>query len=140
MECEKCGSDMWDNRRDKRNPRSPDYKCKDKGCGHGVWTEPRGGNNGRQTVAAPSTERQKKPHATTYLNCLAVSILQLAPKLKEHGFQVTTENVLNMTTTLFIEASKGGSLIVAKAAPTPPPPPPPPPPQDDDEDPDFLPF
>ena len=37
--CPKCGGDMWDNRRDKRNPKAPDFKCKNKDtCGHGIWT------------------------------------------------------------------------------------------------------
>lgn len=37
MKCPECGGAMWDNREDKRNPKSPDYKCKDKSCGHAVW-------------------------------------------------------------------------------------------------------
>lgn len=37
--CPKCGSDMWDNRGSKRNPKQPDFKCKEKAtCGHGIWT------------------------------------------------------------------------------------------------------
>jgi hypothetical protein len=35
--CEMCGSDMWDNRNNKKNPKQPDYKCKDSICGHAVW-------------------------------------------------------------------------------------------------------
>lgn len=36
--CPKCGSEMWDNRADKRNPKAPDFKCKNKAtCGHGIW-------------------------------------------------------------------------------------------------------
>jgi hypothetical protein len=30
--CPKCGGAMWDNRPDKKNPKGPDFKCKDKGC------------------------------------------------------------------------------------------------------------
>src|SRR5690349_7402634 len=30
--CPKCGGEMWDNRASKRNPKAPDFKCKDKGC------------------------------------------------------------------------------------------------------------
>jgi len=37
--CPDCSSDMWDNRDDKRNPRSPDFKCKDKSCGKAIWLE-----------------------------------------------------------------------------------------------------
>ena len=35
--CPKCQGEMWDNRASKRNPRAPDFKCKDKGCDGVVW-------------------------------------------------------------------------------------------------------
>lgn len=36
--CPKCGGAMWDNSQDKRNPRAPDYKCKDRdNCDGAVW-------------------------------------------------------------------------------------------------------
>ena len=35
--CPKCGGAMWDNRVGKKNPKAPDYKCKDKGCDGVVW-------------------------------------------------------------------------------------------------------
>ena len=38
--CPDCNGEMWDNRNDKRNPRAPDYKCRDKTCGKGVWLTP----------------------------------------------------------------------------------------------------
>lgn len=30
--CPKCGGEMWDNRQNKRNPKAPDFKCKDENC------------------------------------------------------------------------------------------------------------
>lgn len=46
--CEQCGGEMYDNRQDKKTPRSPDYRCKDQDCGHAVWLTPpprrKGGN------------------------------------------------------------------------------------------------
>jgi hypothetical protein len=38
-QCPKCGSDMYDNRATKRNPRQPDFKCKayKDGCDGAVW-------------------------------------------------------------------------------------------------------
>src|SRR5438874_3503560 len=44
--CPKCEGPMWDNREGKRNPKAPDFKCKDPGCGGVIWP-PRG--------AAPTT-------------------------------------------------------------------------------------
>ncbi len=36
--CPKCGgSDMYDNRTSKRNPKAPDYKCSKSGCSGAIW-------------------------------------------------------------------------------------------------------
>lgn len=35
--CPECGGPMWDNRENKRNPRAPDFKCRDKGCEGVYW-------------------------------------------------------------------------------------------------------
>jgi hypothetical protein len=35
--CPKCGGAMWDNRASKRNPRAPDFKCRDKSCDGAIW-------------------------------------------------------------------------------------------------------
>ena len=40
-DCPKCGGEMWDNREGKRNPKAPDFKCKDRGCDGVIWP-PRG--------------------------------------------------------------------------------------------------
>ena len=35
--CPKCGGAMWDNREGKRNPKAPDFKCKDRECDGVIW-------------------------------------------------------------------------------------------------------
>src|SRR6187551_1995038 len=35
--CPKCGGRMWDNRVTKRNPKAPDYKCRDRSCDGVIW-------------------------------------------------------------------------------------------------------
>lgn len=40
--CPTCRGAMYDNRRDKKNPRSPDFKCKTKSCGHAIWLDAAG--------------------------------------------------------------------------------------------------
>lgn len=35
--CPKCGGAMWDNRGRKRNPKAPDFKCRDKACAGLYW-------------------------------------------------------------------------------------------------------
>ncbi len=49
MNCPKCNGQMWDNTQNKRNPKAPDFKCKDKKCidpetgyGTAIWL-PKGG-------------------------------------------------------------------------------------------------
>ncbi|GAC1655635.1 MAG: hypothetical protein NVS4B3_20520 [Gemmatimonadaceae bacterium] len=49
--CPKCGGRMWDNRSTKRNPKAPDYKCRDRSCDGVIW--PGGGG---ATAPAVSTE------------------------------------------------------------------------------------
>ena len=35
--CPKCGGRMWDNRLTKRNPKAPDYTCRDRSCDGVIW-------------------------------------------------------------------------------------------------------
>jgi sRNA-binding protein len=36
-DCPTCGGRMWDNRLTKRNPKAPDFKCRDRSCDGVVW-------------------------------------------------------------------------------------------------------
>ena len=36
-DCPKCGGRMWDNRLTKRNPKAPDFKCRDRSCDGVIW-------------------------------------------------------------------------------------------------------
>lgn len=35
--CPSCGGKMWDNREGKKNPKAPDFKCRDKQCDGVIW-------------------------------------------------------------------------------------------------------
>ena len=35
--CPTCGGRMWDNRASKRNPKAPDFKCRNPQCGGRIW-------------------------------------------------------------------------------------------------------
>ena len=58
--CPVCGGRMWDNRATKRNPRAPDFKCRDRSCDGVVWppkagaTAPQG--NGMRPASEPARE------------------------------------------------------------------------------------
>lgn len=41
--CPKCGGRMWDNRRTKRNPRAPDFRCRDRSCDGAIWADSKSG-------------------------------------------------------------------------------------------------
>ncbi|HKG90291.1 MAG TPA: hypothetical protein VKA84_00290, partial [Gemmatimonadaceae bacterium] len=44
---------MWDNREGKRNPKAPDFKCKDRDCGGVIWP-PRGSVSALAPTGAPA--------------------------------------------------------------------------------------
>ena len=49
--CPKCGGRMWDNRLSKRNPKAPDFKCRDRSCDGVIWPgRPGGASSGRETA------------------------------------------------------------------------------------------
>jgi hypothetical protein len=48
--CPKCQGAMWDNRIGKKNPKAPDFKCKDRGCDGVIWP-PRGAKPAGAAVA-----------------------------------------------------------------------------------------
>jgi hypothetical protein len=54
--CPKCAGAMWDNRVGKKNPKAPDWKCKDKQCDGVVWP-PRDGGAAPARKAAPAVKR-----------------------------------------------------------------------------------
>jgi hypothetical protein len=50
--CPKCGGRMWDNRVTKRNPKAPDFKCRDRSCDGVIW--PAKGSAQAPRAAAPN--------------------------------------------------------------------------------------
>jgi hypothetical protein len=58
--CPKCGGRVWDNRLTKRNPKAPDFKCRDRSCDGVIWP-PKGEKaeptaQPTETAAADETE------------------------------------------------------------------------------------
>jgi hypothetical protein len=46
---------MWDNREGKRNPKAPDFKCKDRSCDGVIWP-PRATSAGGPAIASPAAQ------------------------------------------------------------------------------------
>jgi hypothetical protein len=55
--CPKCSGKMWDNRLSKRNPKAPDFKCRDRSCDGVVWPA-RSGQPATATAATAGAERE----------------------------------------------------------------------------------
>ena len=60
--CPKCQGPMWDNRAGKRNPKAPDFKCKDRECDGVVWP-PRDARPASPAATAPAGSRAPAPAA-----------------------------------------------------------------------------
>lgn len=105
MNCPDCGGAMWDNRESKRNPKAPDYKCKDRNCGKGVWDRAaKGGQNGggprQQTGKGSSRE------VWTWGDLFEAYSVCQARILKMQGEKATPESINAGVATLLIAAEK----------------------------------
>jgi hypothetical protein len=125
---------MWDNRGNKRNTKSPDFKCKNSQCGKAVWEQrahaasaPAPSNGNGASALAPTPPRA--PLGPIYAECF-----DFAKKAVTHylGDMATADSIVAATATLFIQAVNTGRPIKA-VKPAPPPPPPPPPPKPEPE-------
>lgn len=123
--CPKCGGRMWDNRADKRNPRAPDFKCRNRGCDGVLWpdqhwtailaTEP-------PRLAAVSdtadTTTENDTPATALLPILRRKYLDLTdfviehvrPKYQEHGLECRPDTVAAIAATLYIAETRRDGL------------------------------
>ena len=58
--CPKCGGRMWDNRLSKRNPKAPDYKCRNRSCDGVIWP-PKAGQRASSSGRGNSAETTAGP-------------------------------------------------------------------------------
>lgn len=103
MQCPQCSSEMWDNRENKKNPKGPDYKCKDKTCGHAIWLDKK-----KPASGAPKSNGGGPKWTWPQLGTLYHRSLLLAQqKLKSAGI-VAPDAIVAATATIFIAASRDG--------------------------------
>jgi len=62
--CPKCSGEMWDNRLSKKNPKAPDWKCRDKSCDGVIWPS-RGNTSNTQGALPIEDEPAKAPNAVS---------------------------------------------------------------------------
>lgn len=117
MNCEKCGGPAWDNRTTKKNPRQPDFKCKNKdGCGWVKWLKDdektalyngaSANNNGTSGVKRPSPVLDK----------LFNECLKAAQSISAGAFRGIDASDLEvrMATTLFIARVDGKGILTVE--------------------------
>lgn len=89
---------MWDNRDSKRNPKQPDYKCKDKECGKAVWEQKKpanGGSSGKQDPAPSSRPRWSwKDLFAAHEACHKQAVKVLGEKAPHEAIQSATATLL----------------------------------------------
>ena len=56
VSCPKFGGRMWDNRLTKRNPKAPDYKCRDRSCDGVIWPARQASNDGDAASISDAAE------------------------------------------------------------------------------------
>ncbi len=60
--CPKCSGRMWDNRIGKRNPKAPDFKCRDRSCDGVIWPVKSGAaSETRQAASAADARSAEQP-------------------------------------------------------------------------------
>jgi hypothetical protein len=123
--CPKCAGRMWDNRASKRNPRAPDFKCRNRGCDGVLWP-----GQHRSTIPATSAPRLAEvsddaptaenetednverllPLRRKYLDLTEFVIRFVRPKYEEAGFECRADTVAAIAATLYIAETRREGL------------------------------
>ena len=122
MACPKCQGRMWDNRETKKNPKAPDFKCRDTTCDGVVWPPKNGNGHAAPRVAATTKQptalggplpwEQEETGAPPARADVPASFA-LYDRCFEHAFKVASaakitdqQAIASMAATLFIQASR----------------------------------
>ena len=122
--CPKCGGAMWDNRTSKRNPRAPDYKCRNRACVGVLWP----GQRGRSAIpalpaprlaAVPEDEpdggdsadaRSLPPLRRKYLDLTDFVIHFVRLKYEENELECRPDTIAAIAATLYIAETRREGL------------------------------
>ena len=80
--CPKCGGNMWDNRLNKRNPKSPDFKCKDRSCDGVIWPPRQAQRSTPRPQQQPPAEFGEIPGVPMAASAPAVATTNAQDRLK----------------------------------------------------------
>jgi hypothetical protein len=121
--CPKCGGEMWDNRTSKRNPKAPDFRCRDRSCDGALWpgqheapsvrsshltiTNGKGGG-ARGDGSAEHAVSPSSPLRTCYLDAARFVLAEVRPLYERAGLACADSTVAAITATIFIATCKNG--------------------------------
>ncbi len=130
--CPKCEGRMWDNRGDKRNPRAPDFKCRDRRCDGALWPgqhnaarpiidppnrRDNGGDSTADSRSFRSDERARTPTASpkksmqqVYLDVTDFVLKEVCPIYHDAGVPCSGQTVAAIVATLFIAIGRERGL------------------------------
>ena len=126
--CPKCGGAMWDNRATKRNPKAPDFKCRDRSCDGVLWPgqvkEPAAAIHAERPDAQPTPNAEPSPArgplASTvekvvhdslracYLDVTRFVLADVRRLYEEAGVPCTDATVAAIVATVFISVCRRG--------------------------------
>src|SRR5689334_2873775 len=111
-ECPQCGAEVWDNRGKKKNPKGPDFKCR-QNSEHAFWlpkqafpekvARPKPAPEG--TEPRPATGSRDDDIVALYTDSLDRVLAKLKQEKLTDFFQ--SADIAAMCATLFIARSKG---------------------------------
>ena len=126
--CPKCGGSMWDNRATKRNPKAPDFRCRDRSCDGVLWPSQASNGSAPQNGDASTRPGQGSiptgtaggPLATTvdgivrdalrgcYLNVTRFVLTDVRPLYDDAGVPCSDATIAAIVATVFISVCKRG--------------------------------
>jgi hypothetical protein len=122
--CPDCGGEMYDNRATKKNPKQPDFKCKDykAGCQGVIWPPKTAVVNGNRQQSrtqaqpttigdlpgdpAPLTDVDFATLCNRYRECVGYVVKQIVPGLVQADIGCDPASIAAMSATLFIARTK----------------------------------
>ena len=119
--CPKCGGRMWDNRASKRNPKAPDFKCRDRRCDGVLWpgqhqaaapivTQRAVSMSAAQSADVSESSNGTKRHSVRrcYLAVTEFVLSEVRPKYQDAGVPCSDATVAAIVATIFIQTCKQG--------------------------------
>ena len=116
--CPKCGGRMWDNRATKRNPKAPNFKCRNRVCDGVLWPGQRHviaqaiqpENAAVREAETPTESRPVTSLRDKYVDLTDFVLRSVRPMYQEHGLACGEETLAAITATLFIGETRREGL------------------------------